>query len=346
MEEITGAVSDRCAADVIVVESALAVGAGDRDYLIAQSDLVEVLSFGGDTDVSVETSAGGPVEEIAGTPVLRLADEIVPIVTLVDLLEPGRGPSSAGTRLVVVEADGRRLGLRVARIGGLEDVAVQPVNTRLVGGGHFSGCAVRDDGSLSLMLDVGVLLGRVALDPAPTSRRATAPANGVAKGSTNGSPVRIVAVDGRPVGAGDSGVATYATFDVGGCRYGIDAADVCEIVPGREISPVPMSAPGVAGLVNAQGRATVAIDLRILLGVDPDTNAGGSTEIVLDGIHGPVALIVDRIDDVLDAERSRLAQRPATLPTPIRDLVAAVQRFDSGLLPVIDLGMVTGAVAR
>ena len=79
----------------------------------------------------------------------------------------------------------------------------------------------------------------------------------------------------------------FCTFEVGGLFFGVDVAFVQEVLRYQEITPVPLAAPYVRGLINLRGQIVTAVDLRLRLGIDV---AGGerfvhSGELRLRGHH-------------------------------------------------------------
>src|SRR3990172_12567895 len=53
-------------------------------------------------------------------------------------------------------------------------------------------------------------------------------------------------------------------FSLAGERYGIETAQVLEVVPLRGLTPVPCTPPFVLGVVNHRGRIRPVLDLRRL----------------------------------------------------------------------------------
>ena len=65
------------------------------------------------------------------------------------------------------------------------------------------------------------------------------------------------------------------------------------------VVPVPLAAPGVAGIAALRSRVVTVIDPSVALGEPPRTSAPGRAVVVrADGHH--YAVLVDRIDDVVE----------------------------------------------
>lgn len=129
----------------------------------------------------------------------------------------------------------------------------------------------------------------------------------------------------------------YATFRVDDTFFGVDATDVQEVLRTQPMTRVPLSSSEVKGLINLRGQVVVAIDLRERLGYAAPPEGAEQLNVVVRTDHGPVSLIVDDIDDVLEADDDLLEAPPATLQGPTRDLVTAVHKLDDQLLMVVDV---------
>lgn len=102
---------------------------------------------------------------IGTTPVLRLRDAVLPLVSAADAFGV---PIEEGTELpfaVILEMNQKRAGLRVGSLIGQHDIVIKPLDGvgREVAGGKspVSGATVRDDGGVSLIVDVASLLRKV-----------------------------------------------------------------------------------------------------------------------------------------------------------------------------------------
>ena len=129
----------------------------------------------------------------------------------------------------------------------------------------------------------------------------------------------------------------YATFHVDNTFFGVDATDVQEVLRTQPMTRVPLATSEVKGLINLRGQVVVAIDLRERLGYDAPGEDVQQLNVVVRTEHGPVSLIVDDIDDVLEADDDLLESPPATLRGPTKDLVTAVHKLDDQLLLVVDV---------
>ena len=119
------------------------------------------------------------------------------------------------------------------------------------------------------------------------------------------------------------------TFMLADQEYALDVLDVQEVVRIVDVTPLPEAPPEILGAINVHGAPTLILNMRARYGLPhqlPDANS----PLVLVRTQGTlVALLVDRVIGVLQAEIAvdaaglvRIADRlvvmlsPGALPTP------------------------------
>lgn len=134
-----------------------------------------------------------------------------------------------------------------------------------------------------------------------------------------------------------SAPVSLVTFALADHAYCVDVARVQEVLRPQPRTRVPLAPPAVAGLINLRGQVMTAIDLRIQLGL-PARPDGHEPMVVVIRIPGdPVALLVDTIGAVVDADPDNYEPSPATLATGIRDLVRGAYKTPESLLLALDI---------
>jgi purine-binding chemotaxis protein CheW len=127
------------------------------------------------------------------------------------------------------------------------------------------------------------------------------------------------------------------TFRLHEFHIGIDVTMVQEVLNRQDATRIPLVSDVVQGLINLRGEIVTTIDLRRRLGLPPREADEPSMNVVIRSADGPVALTVDQIGDVIDADESLFEFPPPTLSGPHREFVTGVFKLQDSLLLLIDL---------
>lgn len=139
-------------------------------------------------------------------------------------------------------------------------------------------------------------------------------------------------------------MSQLSTFHVGKYLFGVDVSLVQEVVRLQQITPVPLAAPEIAGLINLRGEVLTAIDLRIRLGLPPAEGSREPVNVVVRVDDEPVSLLVDEIGGVLEVSQVPFEQTPSTVDERVRDLLLGAYTLPDRLLlalnarQVLDVG--------
>jgi len=123
-----------------------------------------------------------------------------------------------------------------------------------------------------------------------------------------------------------------STFHVGRYLFGIDVELVQEIVRMQTITPVPLSGPEIAGLVNLRGEVLTAVDLRARLGLPPAGESHDPVNVVVRLDDEPVSLLVDEIGAVIEVSAVPFETTPSTVDAAVRDLLVGAYTLPDRLL--------------
>jgi len=145
----------------LAIVSALIVSASGERFAIPQISVMELVRVGqernraqGDAPDSAEKTGGMAIEHIGETPVLRLRDRLLPLISLGPLLRMDDGGSKPETTTVVVTSVGSGLlGIVVDEVFDTEEIVVKPVAPILRHVTMFSGNTILGDGSVIMILD-------------------------------------------------------------------------------------------------------------------------------------------------------------------------------------------------
>ncbi|MGC8480914.1 MAG: chemotaxis protein CheW [Acidimicrobiales bacterium] len=128
----------------------------------------------------------------------------------------------------------------------------------------------------------------------------------------------------------------YCTFYLGDLLLGISVEGVQEVIKTQEMTPVPLAAEVVTGLVNLRGQIVTALDMRKRFELEGDFPKP-PMNIVISKEDGAVSLLVDEIGDVVTVDPERFEEPPETLDGACRELVTGVFKLEDQLLLVLDL---------
>ncbi|HTZ69991.1 MAG TPA: chemotaxis protein CheW, partial [Acetobacteraceae bacterium] len=134
----------------LAIVSALIVRAHGERFAIPQISVLELVRVGR----AGEEGGGMAVERIGATPVLRLRDQLLPLVSLGELLRLDRDDTEPASATVVVTSVGSgTLGILVDDVYDTEEIVVKPVAPILRHVTMFSGNTILGDGSVIMILD-------------------------------------------------------------------------------------------------------------------------------------------------------------------------------------------------
>ena len=112
--------------------------------------------------------------------------------------------------------------------------------------------------------------------------------------------------------AGQTALATrqFCSFRVAGRLYGADILKVKEITGETNITPVFHAPSEVKGIVNIRGQISLVLDLRLMLGFEPQSITTASRIVLLKPeACESFGLLVDAIGDVIAADESMIEWR-------------------------------------
>ena len=295
----------------LAILPALVVRAGGQRFVVPQASLLELMRL--------DEARQRQVVRIDGAPMFRLRGELVPMVHLAG--ELGLPPrAEAGVELlVVVQAEGRRMGLVVDSVSDTAEIVVKPLSTLLRGATVYAGATVMGDGGIALIVDVPGLarragvLGGVA---APPPEAARPPADAVPN-------VRLLLVR-----------------DAADRPYAVPLASVTRL---EEFAPERLQHAGGLPAVAYQGEILPLYALGALCGGPSGLRRTGPVRVVVLRVGGhAVGVEIAHIDDIVEVplRLDRRNARPGLCGsallggkvTDVLDLPALVSAQVPGLL--------------
>ena len=131
--------------------------------------------------------------------------------------------------------------------------------------------------------------------------------------------------------------SVFVTLSLAGQLCGLPVSSVRDVLRQLTITPVALSSPFIAGILNLRGHIVTAIDLRRRLEL-PEAPEGEPRFAVVTEDDGEMfALLADSIHDVVTADPRDFVAMPPTLPANWARYSSALYRLGNGLMIVLDL---------
>jgi purine-binding chemotaxis protein CheW len=127
-------------------------------------------------------------------------------------------------------------------------------------------------------------------------------------------------------------MSQLSTFVVGKYLFGVDVSLVQEVVRLQTITPVPLAAPEIAGLINLRGEVLTAVDLRARMGMSRSATTRDPVNVVIRVDDEPVSLLVDEIGAVLEVSQVPFEQTPSTVDERVREMLLGAYPLPDRLL--------------
>jgi len=127
-----------------------------------------------------------------------------------------------------------------------------------------------------------------------------------------------------------------STFHVGKYLFGVEVALVQEIVRMQPITPVPLSASDIAGLINLRGEVLTAVDIRSRLNLPPSSSSRPQVNVVVRVDDEPVSLLVDEIGGVQEVDHVPFESTPATVDPSLGSVLIGAYTLPDQLLLALD----------
>lgn len=305
IERINGAVDIRSEAGrgttlsiriplTLAIVPGLIIKSGGERFVVPQLSVVELVRPDDErTDTTMVI-----VDRIGGTRMLRLREQLLPLVDLAAVL--GLAEADDNDRrdgvIVVVQAGGRMFGIGVDDVDDTEEIVVKPVASPLRHLTLFSGNTILGDGAVIMILDPGGLARTVGLESSSRKIVEKAAASKAvsrlpmllfkAGGGTKAVPLDAVArlelirrsdieqASGSSVvqyrGAlmplvalsrcGEDGVQPVLVFNEAGRSVGLMVDEIVDIIEDEVVVELAAALPGIVGTAVLGRHATDVID--------------------------------------------------------------------------------------
>jgi purine-binding chemotaxis protein CheW len=132
-------------------------------------------------------------------------------------------------------------------------------------------------------------------------------------------------------------------FDLGPERYGLDIADVYEIIRHQAITAVPHAPSFVRGIINLRGRIIPVVDLHSRFGVFGGEITKASRIVVVEAAGTRVGLEVDAVSEVLMIPADAVEPTPEVAAGYDAAYLRGIAKLNEQLIILLDLDGLFGA---
>ncbi len=185
--------------------------------------------------------------------------------------------------LMIVEADGQRVGLFVDELMSQQQVVIKSLETNFRPVLGLAGATMLGDGRVALILDIPGVITRFQ---AREGRRDPAQRGGM-------SAVSYV----KEYAANDT--RQFLTFKLAGEEYGVGILAVKEIRGWSAVTAMPHAPPWMLGVINLRGVVVPVIDLRLKLNFERAEYNDHTVVIVVSVGDLLAGIVVDAVSDVI-----------------------------------------------
>jgi purine-binding chemotaxis protein CheW len=131
-------------------------------------------------------------------------------------------------------------------------------------------------------------------------------------------------------------------FDLGPERYGLDIADVYEIIRHQAITAVPRAPEFVRGVINLRGRIIPVVDLHARFGLSATDLTKASRIVVVDAAGTRVGLQVDAVSEVLMIPSDAIEPTPEVAAGGDAAYLRGIAKLGEQLIILLDLDLLFG----
>lgn len=128
-----------------------------------------------------------------------------------------------------------------------------------------------------------------------------------------------------------------STFFIGETRWGIDTMNTQEVIKIPDITRVHHAPEYVVGIINLRGKIVTIISLATKLRIPSRGITNSSRIIIVNYNEEYIGLLVDRISDVLTADKEKLKPAPATVNGTKGHYFEGVYHNEDVTIAVLDL---------
>ncbi len=125
------------------------------------------------------------------------------------------------------------------------------------------------------------------------------------------------------------------TFYLGDFLFGIYAEKVMEINKDLDITPVPLSAPYILGIMNLRGQILTVIDLAKKINFRVETKP--RLNLIIKNKDEAASFLIERISDILEIPEAKLENPPEKIEGFDKEYVEKIYQLPDKLLAILNV---------
>ena len=131
----------------------------------------------------------------------------------------------------------------------------------------------------------------------------------------------------------NSELNTICTFELANLRFGLPVNMVQEVIRQQDVTDVPLSPNSISGLINLRGQIITVVDLNhLLLSEEENTPREKRLFLVCAPRRTPLALVIDKVGDVLKIDAKKIERSPENIHGIVRDVIDGAYKTDDELI--------------
>lgn len=144
------------------------------------------------------------------------------------------------------------------------------------------------------------------------------------------------------VSADTGGTIEIVAFLSGSQTFGVPTRSIREIRGWSPATPIPHAPPEVMGVINLRGLVIPIVDLARKLGL-PASDVDERSAIVVTDVHDKVfGLVVQRVSDILSADKTQIKPVPELMGTIDRTFTSGIIATEEATICLLDLDEMLG----
>jgi len=127
------------------------------------------------------------------------------------------------------------------------------------------------------------------------------------------------------------------TFNLADEEYSVEIGLIQEITKVTEITRIPRIQSYIKGIITLRGNVIPVFDMRARLGLAPFVKGPKNRFVICTTEEGMVAMLVDRVNDVVRLVRHHLEAPPASIAAVDAGFIKNIARHEDRLLILLDI---------